>query len=239
MPFNLRLPNITGTTDRERMAQMQNYMYQIVEQLNWALNTIETSGGSVSSSIVYTSKNSLLKENEKLVVDEQATFNAIKGLIIKSADIVSAYYEEMVRTFNSEYFAESDFGTYKQNVEQRITANADSITQAFTNIQIVRDDVAEVNAYIKLGMLYEEDGIPVHGLEIGQRNERNGDITHNMFARFISDRLSFYDEYGIEVAYISKDKLYITNAEIKGILTLGAFQIDTSKGFRLKWVGRG
>ena len=61
----------------------------------------------------------------------------------------------------------------------------------------------------------------------------------NKYARFTAGRLSFYDKNDIEVAYISDYKLYITNAEIKGTLKLGAFLIDTSKGFRLKWVGRG
>ena len=55
----------------------------------------------------------------------------------------------------------------------------------------------------------------------------------------MADRLSFYDQNGSEVAYISDYKLYISNAEITGALKLGGFTIDTERGFTLRWVGRG
>ena len=84
-----------------------------------------------------------------------------------------------------------------------------------------------------------ENEIPVYGIEVGQRNTVNGVEVFNKFARFTADRLSFYDQSGEEVAYISDFKLYITNAEVTGTLKLGGFLIDTSKGFTLKWAGRG
>ena len=98
----------------------------------------------------------------------------------------------------------------------------------------------EVMANIKTGLLfYNDDGTAVYGMEVGQRNTINGEEVFNKFARFTADRLSFYDLNGSEVAYISDYKLYITDAEVKGTLKLGAFLIDTTKGFNLKWVGRG
>ena len=61
------------------------------------------------------------------------------------------------------------------------------------------------------------------------------------FARFTSDRLSFYDQNDNEVAYISDRKLYITHVEVKGTFSIGGF-IDTvlSDGSIVtKWVGTG
>jgi hypothetical protein len=102
----------------------------------------------------YVSKNALLKENSgSSNVDATATFNSIKGLIIKSADIVTAYYEEIERRLQSIYVAESDFGTYKQSIEQRITANSDSITQNFTDVQEIT-----TNLNIKIGETSENVG---------------------------------------------------------------------------------
>ena len=249
MGFDFRLPKITGHTDREQLVQIKSYLYQMVEQLNFAMNNFDT----ITTSAVerYVSKNSLLRENENVTVDAPATFNAIKSLIIKSADIVEAYYEEINKQLVGEYVAISDFGIFKESTESNISANSTSITENYTNIQelidVMNNDIdsiettlIDVNAYIRTGLLYtNDDGIPVYGLEIGQLNTVDEEEVFNKYARFTSDRLSLYDQNGTEVAYISDYKLYITHVEIKGTAIFGAFEINTTKGFRLKYVGRG
>lgn len=42
MTFNFRYPQITGATEKERLSQMQSYIHQLVDELNWALNSGET-----------------------------------------------------------------------------------------------------------------------------------------------------------------------------------------------------
>lgn len=238
----LRYPNITGNTEREMLAQMKSYLYQLVGQLQFALDNVSASSASVVSA---TPKNATpaVKDN----ADPQATFSSIKSLIIKSADIVQAYYEEISTKLHGMYVAQSDFGTYTEKTDLEIKQSSTDVEELFTNVQKITTDLdnlnfklAEVNARIKSGLLYyDDDGIPVYGLEVGQENIVDGEKVFNKYARFTSDRLSFYDSNDIEVAYISDYKLYITNAEVTGTLKLGAFQIDTSKGFRLKYVGRG
>ena len=78
----------------------------------------------------------------------------------------------------------------------------------------------------------------MHGLEIGQTSTIDGEEVFNKFARFTAGRLSFYDQNGYEVAYISDYKIYITHAEVTGSLKIGGYLIDTSKGLTFKWVGR-
>ena len=134
-----------------------------------------------------------------------------------------------------------------RSTEQEIIQSSTDIEQIFSDLQGIFTDIenlsftlAEVNAHIKSGLLYYDDeGIPVYGLEIGQKNTIDGEEVFNKYARFTSDRLSFYDQNDTEVAYISDYKLYITNAEVTGTLKLGGFLIDTSKGLTIKWVGRG
>lgn len=41
MGFELRIPNINGATDKEQIAQIKSYLYQLVEQLQFILNTID------------------------------------------------------------------------------------------------------------------------------------------------------------------------------------------------------
>lgn len=240
MSFDIRLPNLTATNPEAKLQQMQSYMYQLVQELNWALNTIET-GSSSSQSVANTSNKSVTTENGK---DAQASFNDIKALIIKSADIVSAYYEEMKERFDGQYVAESDFGTYVETTSAEINKTSTGVSELYTNLQQIITDIdnlehrlIDVNAYINSGLLYTDDsGVPVYGLEVGQRNVIDGVEVFNKYARFISNRLSFYDENDTEVAYVSDYKLYITNAEITGSLKLGRYVIDTSDGLIIKWV---
>lgn len=58
MSINIRYPNITGTSDKEQITQIKSYLLQLVEQLNYALNTLgsgdaettnDSQGGSQSN----------------------------------------------------------------------------------------------------------------------------------------------------------------------------------------------
>ena len=241
MGIDIRLPNITATTPEGQLLQMRSYLYQLSEQLKWALENIEVgeTGTSTSSSAV----NSSTGGNEK--IDSVNTFNAVKALIIKSSDIVNAYYEEINRRIEGIYVAQSEFGTYSEQTSQSITENSTNITQAFESIQEITSAVEEiestlldVNAYIKSGLLdYDDGGVPIYGLEIGQRNTVDGEEIFNKYARFSADRLSFYDQNDTEVAYVSDYKLYITAAEVAGSLTIGKYEIDSSDGLAFRWVG--
>lgn len=243
MGFDLRLPNITGVTEREQLSQIKSYLYQFAQQLQWALSTIDTS--SISNQAASQSPQKVIVQAKEQ--SAEVSFNALKSLIIKSADIVNAYYDEISDRLSGLYVASSDFGTYIEETDAKIKKTSTDITQNYTDIQKIFTDIenlsfslAEAQAHIKSGLLYyDNDGIPVYGLEIGQKNTVDGEDVFNKYARFTSGRLSFYDRNDTEVAYISDYKLYITNAEITGSLRLGAFQINTSKGFSLKYVGRG
>lgn len=243
MGLDLRLPNITATTEREQLVQIKSYLYQLAQQLQWALTTVEST--SASNSVAQrSSQNVIVQAKEE---DAEVTFNSLKSLIIKSADIVDAYYDAINKRLTGSYVAQSDFGTYIENTALTIEANSKGITQNYENTQQIITDIEGLNnsllesqAHIHSGILYYDDnGHPVYGLEIGQRNTVDGEEIFDKYARFTSGRLSFYDKNDREVAYISDYKLYIANAEISGVLRLGAFQIDTTKGFNLKYVGRG
>ena len=207
MGIEIRLPNITATNTAGQVAQLQSYM---IQQLNWALNTIDsTKSIDDAKEIVNKSRESISPEKA------QDTFNSIKSLIIKSADIIEAYEETIKTNFDGKYVAESDFGTYKEQTND--------------------NNLKTTNAYIKRGLLYyNDDGKAVYGVEVGNTTD---DGTFNKYARFISDRLSFYDTSGNEVAYISNQRLYITDAIFLGILQIGKYKVDTFDGLAFTWIG--
>jgi hypothetical protein len=306
--IDIRLPQINDPTEKGQLVQIKSYLYQLAEQLQWALSNADTSNGTVV--VASTPKSVPLASSPSA----EAQFSAIKPLIIKSADIVEAFYEEINNRLKGIYIASSDYGTFKQATEQSITETSKDVTQAFTNIQeietnlqdtksgigsnleslsgevgkldtefqevksgidtnlkAISDDVGQIdsdlknaktaigadiqgikddiitlnyylveaNAHIKSGLLdYDENEIPIYGLEIGQRNVIDGVEVFNKYARFTAGRLSFYDKNGFEVAYISDFKLYITHAEVTGTLKLGGYLVSTSNGLTFKWVGR-
>lgn len=241
MSIDIRLPNINSATEQGQLSQMRSYLYQLVEQLNWALNTVQD--GAVQTVVqpmtAPTASGAAAAEQEA-----QDTFNSIKSLIIKSADIVNAYYETMRLRMDGEYVAESDFGVYRRTTAAEISATIDSVNQLYTDLQSVEetadgayDSVRAVTANIKTGLLYtNESGVPVYGLEVGQKNVENGVESFRKYARFTANRLSFYDQNDTEVAYISDYKLFITQAQITGSITLGRYVADMSDGLAFKWV---
>lgn len=253
--INLRLPNITAQDERGQLEQIRRYLYQFAEQLNWALNNIDNKAAEATQKVEATT------EQKNAVEQAQATFSEVKSLIIKSADIVNAYYEEINRRLEGVYVAESDFGTYKQETSLEMSATSEDIKLLFGNQQAMQKDVKSINgvlqagdegttilgseAWCKIGVLdYEESGFPIYGMEIGQTNTQGTETALKKFAQYRSDGVHLYDQNGTEVATIISNKLKINNAEminatITGVMTVGGYDIITSNGLAFKWRGRG
>ena len=249
MSIDIRLPNITGKTEAEQIGQVKSYLHQLVEQLNWALNTVESAQVGNTSAVAYP------QGEPATAQDAEDTFNSIKALIIKSADIVKAYEETIFQDFNGKYFAESDFGTYLEETNRKVEENSKGVTETYTNIQTITNkdgtgsldmlakDVNTTNGYIRRGHLYYDDnGKSVVGIEIGETSD-DGVFRH--YARFTSEKLSFHDVNGNPVAYIGagaeKDDtncLYVTGkAVFQGETKFGGYKMDTSEGLAFTWIG--
>ena len=230
--IDLRYPNITGKTEAEQMVQVRSYLHQLVDQLNWALSTVESAqSGNTTAPVVYKdSKPSTAQEAED-------TFNSIKALIIKSADIVKAYEETILTNFNGTYFAESDFGTYIESTNKAILDNSKGVTETYTRteeidsrVEGVEDEIKTTNAYIKRGLLSNGK----YGIEVGETS----DGVFRQYARFTSEKLSFHDVNGNEVAYIGAGSLYVKGkAVFLGEIQLGGYKTDTSDGLAFTWIG--
>lgn len=241
MTAKIRYPNITSGSYDAQLMQVKSYLHQLADQLNIALSEAETATATVT---VRSSSASATGAGGEASV---TTFNSIKALIIKSADIVNAYYEEISRRLEGEYVAQSVFGTYTEETAQTIRESSSEISRLYENIQQITTDIegvaaslTAVNAHIKSGLLYyDESGVPVYGVEVGQRTEIDGEEVFNKYARFVANKLSFYDQNGNEVAYISDQKLFITHVEITGTYKEGGFldAVQSDGSVVTKWVG--
>lgn len=275
MGIDLRKPPQLAGSDHEQVKQLHSFLFQLIEQLEWALKNVDTSNNTV----IVTPTPKSLKSSSQTTASPEATFGSIKALIIKSADIVNAYYEEIDKKLIGKYVAQSDFGTFEEQTSQDVFENSTNINRTFNHTQEIKAGVeslsgeidqvgnkvadadarlsgdiqslkeqfealnysiVEVTANVNSGLLYYDDnGVPIYGFEIGQKNVVDGVEVFNKFARFTAGRLSFYDQNGFEVAYISDYKLFITHAEVTGTLKLGGYSVDTTNGLTFKWVGRG
>ena len=255
MSFDIRHPSITGKTDTEKLQQIRSYLYQLTPQLNWALNTLETAGTGATTNIVAAQPKaaSAISESSEKKINN---FNEIKALIIKSAEVVEAFYDQIATTLVSEYKAVAEgTGTYEEVASNNIQTGADGMKQVFGNIQklegnfneLFTDDTESVyliksNAYIKSGVVSTgENGEPVYGVEVGQVSTKDGETVYSGVARFMPTRLSFYDSAGgREVAYISNQQLFITSGEITEVLRIGNYEISFSPttGLSFKWVDK-
>lgn len=223
-------PHLRGS-DSEKLRQLYSYLYRLSEKLN----SLSLSQGTVQN--VQTTSASL-PANE-------SNFSSVKSLIIQSADVINAYCDAIEKRLAGKYVAQSDFGVYREETAASLAASAKELSVLFENsesieslLHEVSESITKIHARLRAGLLYHDAaGQAVYGLEIGQRNAVNGVETFEKFARFTSDRLSFYDKNEIEVAYISDYKLYITCAEVKSSLRIGGYLLQNENGLSLRWNG--
>ena len=242
MQTDLRFPNITGGTPEAQLQQMQSYMHQLVEQLNFAMNTI-TAAENGDASKVRTEGGDGVSLSSK---DAAKTFNSIKGLIISSADIITAYEKQITDDFNGHYFADSDFGQYIRDTNKRIETNSKNTTELYKDIQQIvpkvegiENYVSETQAWTRSGLLDEGEGsVPIYGFEVGQKTVVGDKEVFNKYSRFTADGIFFYLP-GAEdpVAHFTGTELVITNIRISGNMYLSGFVFDTSDGIAIRWSG--
>lgn len=201
----------------------------------WTRNKITYTNGDVA----YTAECCISRYNIDTVI------KAIRDAVTEGTRGVYAYMESQQAEFDGLYYAKSDFGEFLEKYKQVLSIDPTAINQAYSDIQGLRTETEKIQeaiiatrANIKTGILYyDDDSVPIYGVEVGQTTEVNGEELFNKFARFTSSRLSFYDANGSEVAYISDYKLYITNAQILGNLYLGSYILDTTNGIAFIWNG--
>lgn len=240
MSTNLRLPNITGKTDTEKITQLTRYIYQLTEQLNFSLNETEApAGGTYGVSVQSGSggDDTALTEAEKL----EKSYSTIKSMIIKSADFTESLYEEVKLQLSGSFVAKSEFGTYREKTDMALDANSTGITQLYSYTSNIRSDYGDFDvanqSYIKTGLLYEEDSQPVYGVGVGllaATTDVDGYRVidrSNLATTFTPGKISFWGN-NTELAYITPTQVYFPSgtltaygAKITGDITGGTINI--------------
>ena len=208
----IRLPELSGGSEKEQLRRVQSYLYTLAQQLQFAFDTITREQTQAAAA----------KTAQPESRGEGTNFAAVKALILKSAQITEHFQQAVEQKLSGLYVAQSQFGSFRQGTEAAITANSQSIQQKFTQLQQLEAAVAglesavrEVSATIRTGLLAEEaDGSSIYGVEIGQQEWEDGVLRFRKYARLTAEKLSFYDSNDVEVAYISDRRMYVTAATV-------------------------
>ena len=214
--LTLAYPSIAGKTTQEQLESMRRYLCSVTEQLNLADWSAKATLTEISQAI---DADSLSEAEKKTTLSGYA---ALKSLIIKTADFAAANSETWSTKLSGSYVAISDFGKYLEKTQLTIEGNSVGIKQLYDYTAGVNNQFS-VNSqqYIKTGLLYYKDAVPVYGVGVGNiettvtdGGERVIDQTKNELVTVTPDRVSFWQD-GQEVAYLSDKKLHFPSGTLE------------------------
>ncbi len=245
---------------------LYSYLYRMSEKLNLALR--ELSPQAIERTITEITRKSEEGQGKSRERAIHETYRQLKGLITSTANTVREEMDVLEEGLKGEYLAISDFGTYQEQMSADMVATARDVVLGYgydaklSTVDNKADQLAaslsSLNAafqkldtynthteqYIKAGLLYfDENNIPRYGVAVGENLTtivQNGQEVlrrEGLAATFTSDRMSFWQN-GIEVAYVSNNKLYIRVVEILERLGIGKWVIETKHNrWTLRYIG--
>lgn len=239
--MGLNLPMPPQSMDARTYA----YLYQMVQLLNSAAITLDGTRTAEETTGMQLKKPSAAAESKE--------YNTLRSLIVKNAKTVQREMDELTKLLEGSYVAQSDFGTYVEQLSLYLQANPEAITQYYTFAADLKADVDAVDAaferyktetggYIRTGIVYRDNDVPVYGVAVGQDltvREVDGETVveqKNFRSVFTATRLSFWQD-DVEVAYISNNTLYIKELHVLRRIQLGAWMLDAGNGLAFKWIG--
>lgn len=233
--INLTPPSATGG-QAEQVRNLYSYLYQLTDHLNAAFVALDAGGSDASGASV-----SAAGATGGMSADQARQYNELKALIIKTGTVTKEYADKLVASLDSVYIAQSEWGTYEEQIHQDIEATASGIVESYnfqSQIDALDDYRIEASGYILRGIIgYDEDNVPIFGIAIGQDLKttevtidgvtyKQVDMTKNL-ATYTADGITFWLN-GVAVARLNQQELSITRAVITEKITLGDWEIATN-----------
>lgn len=120
--------------------------------------------------------------------------------------------ENIILKVSSEYASKNDLEAINNEFSSELEVRDNSIEMRFESFE---NETKNINGIITSNQQLLEEYIRFKGalIELGK-------IGNSFVAKLSNEKLAFLQD-GVEIAYISNNKLYITDAEIKNMLTIG------------------
>lgn len=231
-------PVLTGQTYEQAASQLYSYLFQLSERLNVVLNDLSEDQFTESVKRAMNASGGAATEREI-----RDSYSQLRSLIITTANSIEVEMDTLERSLDGRFVAQSDFGTYTEETNNKITENANNITRYYTLTQTLASNVAGIDsyvqqteAYIKTGLLDNTGPDPVFGVEIGQRN--SSDEAPNM-VRITPSRIGFYQN-GNEACYIANGRWGAPGIDVDDDITIAETWktgVDNSGKFYIRYIG--
>ena len=227
---------------QEQLVRQYSYLFQMAQQLNVALGQLESGGTAAPSG-----------GTAAPAAERERQYQTLRSMIVKTADTVQRRMDQLSAKLTGEYVAVSEFGTYVERLNAYLEANPEALTQYysfFTDLQASTETVSaafeqyrlETEGYIRTGIVCYDGTVPQYGVAVGQNlicREVDGEtvVEQNDFrATFTASKLSFWQDAS-EVAYVSNNRLYITNITVLEGMSIGEWEISSENGLVIRWMG--
>ena len=246
------MPASPAGSPRQQVMQQYAYLFQMAQQLNLALEQLEQAESGTVRAAGAAAGGAAAGGTKLAAADRQ--YQKLRSMIVKTADQVRHTREELTARLQEEYVAVSDFGSYVASLSAYLEANPEAVTQYYSFFSDLKADVEAVDAafrhykvdtegYIRTGIVSYDGAVPVYGVAVGQDlvcREVDGEqvVEQNNFrAVFTATRLSFWQD-ATEVAYVSNNRLYITNITVLGGIAIGDWSVEAAEsGLAFRWIG--
>ena len=247
------MPPYPNGSVQQQLTQQYSYLFQMAQQLNMALAALEGGGASAGGGQRKRAGAAASASAADAAQENNEQFQNLRAMIIKTAKQVTRRMEQLEVRLGEEYVAASQFGTYVQRLSAYLEANPEALTQYYSFCSDLAANVAAVDAafssyrldtegYIRTGIVYYDGPAPVYGVAVGQNlttTETDGKkvVDQNNFrAVFTAQKLSFWQD-STEIAYVSNNRLYITNITVLDSISIGSWRMDSGSGLTFKWIG--
>lgn len=244
-------PYPTGTVAAQ-VARQYSYLFQMAQQLNMALQALDGAlGTAVENKPGAGAAAQQTAQDSAVAINRQ--YQNLRAMILKTAEEVEKTTQQLSAELKEKYVAQSEFGTYVQNLSAYLEANPEALTQYYGFCSDLKTNIAAVDAafshyrvntegFIRTGIVYYDGSVPVYGVAVGQNltsREVDGEQLvemHDFRAVFTAEKLSFWQDDN-EVAYVSNNRLYITHITVLDTLNLGKWRMECRDGLAFKWMG--
>lgn len=152
-------------------------------------------------------------------VEEAVTDLGIKSDIKSVKQEIRTVSSEITRTADNillkieeEYSTKNETRAVKEELSTQMSMNADNVTFKFNTL---KSETEQINGIITANQQLLEEYIRFQGalIELGK-------VGNSFVAKLSNEKLAFLQD-NVEIAYISNNKLYITDVEIRNKLTIG------------------
>lgn len=256
MRTNLTPPPGLRGDEKSQLVQMHSFLFQLTEQLNAALSQADDRLQAAERITGLNAEN----ENGGIPNEIADQYQNLKSLIIKTAHTVRMEMDMLVTELGQTYVAQSEFGTYKEQISREIVDTAEKTVESYgyesrlDNLDRQAADfddyIIEASGSITRGIVdYDANGVPIIGIAIGQDLKsvkvtidgveyEEIDTTKNL-ATYTATGITFWQN-GAKVAWFENSRLTCTSINVNDRVQMGGkWEISHVNGFTVKWIGGG